>query len=84
MNFKDMSLMLEFDNIKAFELSPGSVLKALASASVGFVLYKALRIYFMRRRYSHIPGPNTHGFKVLTSSCRKKDYFHNFFFALFQ
>jgi hypothetical protein len=33
----------------------------LACAAAGYLLYKSGKIYFLRRKYRHIPGPPTKG-----------------------
>ena len=37
------------------------LLPGLASAITGVFTYYTLKIYFIRRRYRHIPGPPTNG-----------------------
>ncbi len=37
-------------------------LKYIAILPTSFILYKAIRIYFLRTKYRHIPGPPTKGY----------------------
>ena len=32
-----------------------------ASLSLGFFAYKTIKIYLVRRKYRHVPGPKTNG-----------------------
>ena len=33
----------------------------LAVALISFLVYKTIKIYLIRRKYQHLPGPPTHG-----------------------
>ena len=37
------------------------LLSLIAGFGLTFVGYKTLKIYLLRRKYRHIPGPKTHG-----------------------
>lgn len=41
----------------------GLILSAigLAVALISFFVYKTIKIYLIRRKYRHLPGPPTHG-----------------------
>lgn len=39
----------------------GTVTFTVVGASSSFLVYYALKHYFYRRKYSHIPGPETKG-----------------------
>jgi hypothetical protein len=34
----------------------------ITSIVSGYIIYKAVKIYILRRKYRHIPGPETKGF----------------------
>lgn len=38
-----------------------NLLGILSGTALGFLIYKTIRIYLMRREYAHIPGPPTKG-----------------------
>jgi hypothetical protein len=44
-------------------LSALKVFSGFAGLLFGFLVYKAGKIYHLRRRYRHIPGPETKGFE---------------------
>ncbi len=39
--------------------------KYIALVPASFILYKAIRIFLLRRKYRHIPGPPTKGYGLL-------------------
>jgi hypothetical protein len=45
------------------QVSGVKLLAGIVGAAAGFVIYKAGKIYLLRRKYRHIPGPETKGFK---------------------
>ena len=49
------SFLLKWLNLRSI----GMVTLALGAS---FITYKTIRIYLLRRKYSHIPGPNTNGY----------------------
>jgi hypothetical protein len=56
MNYPNFS----FPNTSSLSLSK-MLLPGLATAITGIFTYYTLKIYFIRRRYRHIPGPPTKG-----------------------
>jgi hypothetical protein len=43
------------------------IAKYIGLVPASFILYKAIRIYFLRKKYQHIPGPPTQGYENSTN-----------------
>lgn len=52
---------MNLPELSELKLSRSLIAKLLAAAGLGFFAYKTLAIYLLRRRFRHIPGPETNG-----------------------
>jgi hypothetical protein len=62
LNLTKLDQLPKFQIANISKQTPKNALIGLAGAGVGYVLYRTFCIWLMRRKYSHIPGPETHGF----------------------
>lgn len=47
--------------INKLNITRKSILSVVLGAGLSFIVYKTLKIYLLRRKYRHIPGPKTQG-----------------------
>jgi hypothetical protein len=47
--------------LKNFGKSKANLAKLLAASGLSYLTYKTVKIYLMRQKFKHIPGPETQG-----------------------
>jgi hypothetical protein len=63
-NLKLKLFMAHKNLLTMIEINPIKICQALGGITASFILYKAVRIYLIKRKYNHIPGPPTKGFDL--------------------
>lgn len=48
-------------NMNNLRVKPIDVLKIASGFAATFFVYKTIKIYMIRKKYKHIPGPKTNG-----------------------
>ena len=71
----------KYDDLRSIKIRPIDVLKVTGGLAAGYLFYNTFSIYFVGRKFWHIPGPGTKGYKNKINKILlftvKTDLFHS-------
>lgn len=54
-------LNVNYVNLRSMKIRSINVLKIIGGLGFSYFIYKTIKIYLKRRKFSHLPGPKTKG-----------------------